>query len=144
MWRRHHGYAEPRAPNGGSAATLAEGAAQQVLDEKQVAFASRSGPAALRLADLPRSATLVAARAMLATSVTTSIAFLTNYISYIPPVRMMGLFAAVCVMVNYAIAVTLLPATLRRSRQVCRMGALKVGDKPKPYGDPDSVRDLLA
>jgi hypothetical protein len=47
---------ERPAPNGGSAATLVEGAAQQVLDEKQVAFASRSAPAALRLADEPAAA----------------------------------------------------------------------------------------
>ena len=74
-----------------------------------------------------RSATLVAARAMLATSVTTSIAFLTNYISYIPPVRMMGLFAAVCVMVNYAIAVTLLPAALHLQGCLARGGIARCG-----------------
>ena len=53
-----------------------------------------------------------AAKAMLATSLTTAVAFGSNFFSYIPPVRALGMFAALTVVVNYLLVLTLLPAAL--------------------------------
>ena len=53
-----------------------------------------------------------AAKAMLATSLTTAVAFGSNVFSYIPPVRALGAYAAATVAANYALVLTLLPAAL--------------------------------
>lgn len=53
-----------------------------------------------------------AAKAMLATSLTTAVAFGSNIFSYIPPVRALGLYAAATVVANYVLVLTLLPAAL--------------------------------
>ena len=53
-----------------------------------------------------------AAKAMLATSLTTAVAFGSNVFSYIPPVRALGAYAAATVVANYALVLTLLPAAL--------------------------------
>ena len=53
-----------------------------------------------------------AAKAMLATSLTTAVAFGSNAFSYIPPVRALGAFAALTVCANYALVLTLLPASM--------------------------------
>ena len=53
-----------------------------------------------------------AARAMLATSLTTAVAFGSNFFSFIPPVRALGMFAALTVFMNYLLVLTLLPAAL--------------------------------
>ena len=53
-----------------------------------------------------------AAKAMLATSLTTAVAFGSNVFSYIPPVRSLGLYAASTVVANYVLVLTLLPAAL--------------------------------
>ena len=53
-----------------------------------------------------------AAKAMLATSLTTAVAFGSNVFSYIPPVRALGAYAAATVAANYALVLTLLPAAM--------------------------------
>ena len=53
-----------------------------------------------------------AAKAMFATSLTTAVAFGSNAFSYIPPVRALGAFAALTVCANYALVLTLLPASM--------------------------------
>ena len=63
-----------------------------------------------------------AARAMLATSLTTAVAFGSNVFSFIPPVRALGTYAAITVVSNYALVLTLLPAALvMRSRGAGRV-----------------------
>jgi hypothetical protein len=77
----------------------------------QPPFPARS-PACVPSEDAFAARYASASNAMLATSLTTAAAFGSNAFSYIPPVRALGVFAAMTVGANFVLVLTLLPAAL--------------------------------
>ena len=79
--------------------------------ESQPPFPARS-PACVPSEEAFAARYASASNAMLATSLTTAAAFGSNAFSYIPPVRALGVFAAMTVGANFVLVLTLLPAAL--------------------------------
>ena len=63
-----------------------------------------------------------ALQSMMNTSLTTAVAFLATALSPIMPIHAFGIYAAICVLMNYALAMTMLPAVIIWHDELCRGG----------------------